>query len=169
MSVRTIFFGAALSITVVCVVAPDCAAQVFSASSNLQNTTITNKSGYDLGAIDIDAADGAVVGTVYMSKSMTFGDDQRPIKGPGTIAGRGSRSSSCLRASMPQCKRRPSCAADCHHSRDHADARERAVRQRRHPGPCCRRRARRLLILKARLINGTTPATPKISRNCSPP
>src|SRR5665213_937250 len=89
MSVGTRFFGAALSITVLGVVAPDCAAQVFSARQNLQNTTITNTSGYDLGAIDIDAARGTKVGTVFMSKSMTFGDDQRPIKGSGSIAGRG--------------------------------------------------------------------------------
>ena len=81
-------FGTAAGIAVLIVVTP-AAAQVFSASQDLRNTVITNTTGYDLGAIDIDAKDGTVIGTVYMSKSMTFGADQRPIKGSGSIAGRG--------------------------------------------------------------------------------
>jgi hypothetical protein len=72
-------------------------AQVFSATQDFSNLTVNNNTGMTINAMDITAKDGTVVAHLFIEgKSMTFGGDQRPIRGAGTIAGAGQKKVSVL-------------------------------------------------------------------------
>jgi hypothetical protein len=56
------------------------------AVQNYRNTTVANASGQPLSLIDIKDRNGKTTARLFIvGKEMTFGNDQRPIKGAGNI------------------------------------------------------------------------------------
>jgi len=82
-------------------------AQEYSATQDYRNLTVNNNTGMTINAMDITAKDGTVVAHLFIEgKSMTFGSDQRPIRGKGVIAGAGEKKFSVL--ILPPGKHSPS-------------------------------------------------------------
>lgn len=57
-------------------------------AQDFRNTTMTNLTGTGIDAMEIKGRDGSVVAHLIVTgKSMTFGSDQRPVRGAGFIIG----------------------------------------------------------------------------------
>jgi hypothetical protein len=94
-SKRRLNHGMAKGCIVALVLALPALAQV--ATQDYSNLTVNNTTGMTINAMDITAKGGDVVGRLFIEgKSMTFGSDQRPIRGAGTIAGAGEKKFSVL-------------------------------------------------------------------------